>query len=165
MTILEFADGLNGRDYGNEITPFEEQRAKELGYVIVFGYSDDCAEFRGAIYDEIDCFDGGRVFEENGKYIDAVWCEGGYTWSYNTNIPHETFDLYEDGEKWCKGIIFKKSDTEMQCLTETGRVDDLGRIRIPKEMRKNLGINEGDTLQLTATGNIIVIEKCEGEEE
>ena len=45
------------------------------------------------------------------------------------------------------------------------RIDDLGRIQIPKEMRKKLGINEGDTLQLTATGNIIVIEKCEGEEE
>jgi hypothetical protein len=30
MTIFEFAEGLNGREYGNEITPFEEQRAKNL---------------------------------------------------------------------------------------------------------------------------------------
>jgi transcriptional pleiotropic regulator of transition state genes len=45
------------------------------------------------------------------------------------------------------------------------RIDDLGRIQIPKEMRKKLGINEGDTLRLTATGNIIVIEKCEDDEE
>ena len=115
MTIFDFAEELNGREYGNEITPFEEQRAKELGFVVVFGYSDDNAEFRGAIYDEIGCYDGGRVFEENGKYIDAVWCDGEYCWTYNTNIPHATFDIYtfdiyENNEKFCKGIIFEKSE-------------------------------------------------------
>ena len=112
MTIFDFAEGLNGREYGNEITPFEEQRAKELGFVVVFGYSDDSAEFRSAIDDEIGCYDGGRVFEENGKYIDAVWCEGEYCWTYSTNIPHATFDIYEDGEKYCKGIVFERGDTE-----------------------------------------------------
>lgn len=50
-------------------------------------------------------------------------------------------------------------------ITEKKRIDDLGRIQMPNEMRKKLGINEGDTLQLTATGNVIVIEKCEGEKE
>lgn len=30
MNIVDFAEGLNGRERGNEITPFEEQRAKEL---------------------------------------------------------------------------------------------------------------------------------------
>lgn len=42
---------------------------------------------------------------------------------------------------------------------------DLGRIYIPKEMLEKLNIEKGDELQLTATGNIIVIEKCEDEEE
>ena len=112
LTIQSFAGGLNGRDYGKEITPFEEQRANELGFVVVFGYSDDNAEFRGAISDEIGCFNGGRVFEQGDKYIDAVWCEGDYSWTYNTNIPHATFDIYENGEKYCKGIVFKRSDTK-----------------------------------------------------
>ena len=114
MNIFDFAEGLNGRNYRNEITPFEEQRAKELDFVVVFGGSDDLAEFRGAIDDEIDCFDGGRVYEKNGKYIDAVWCESEYSWTYNTNIPHATFDIYDsdDNEKYCKGIVFKRSDTE-----------------------------------------------------
>ncbi len=108
MTIFDFAEGLNGREYGNEITPFEERRAKELGFVVVFGYSDDNAEFRGAYDEEIGCYDGGRVYEDANKYIDAVWCEGEYSWTYKTNIPHATFDIYEDGEKYCKGIVFQK---------------------------------------------------------
>ena len=55
MDIKEFANKLNGRTYLNEITKEEEKIAKELGYVIVFGYSDDNTEFKGAIDDEIDC--------------------------------------------------------------------------------------------------------------
>lgn len=108
MTIFDFSEGLNGREYGNEITPFEEQRAKELGFVVVFGYSDDNTEFRGAYEEEIGCYDGGRVYEDTDKYIDAVWCDGEYSWTYKTNIPHATFDIYEDGEKYCKGIVFQK---------------------------------------------------------
>jgi hypothetical protein len=112
MTIFDFAEVLNGREYLNEMTPLEEQRAKGLNFVVVFGYSDDLAEFRGAIDEEIDCYDGGRIFEKNGKYIDAVWDEGEYSWTYNTNIPHATFDICEGNEKYCKGIVFKRGDAE-----------------------------------------------------
>ena len=38
MTMFDFAERLSGREYCNEITPFEEQRAKELGFVVVFGF-------------------------------------------------------------------------------------------------------------------------------
>lgn len=108
MTIFEFAEKLNGREYGEEMTPLEEQEAKKLGFVVVFGYSDDNTEFRGAYDDEIGCFDDGRVYENEGKYIDAVWCKNGYSWIYKTNIEHAVFDIYEDGEKYCRGIVFKK---------------------------------------------------------
>lgn len=109
MNIYEFASGLGDKTYGKEITPFEKQRAKELGFVVLFGRSDDLAEFCGAYDDEVDCFDGGRVFEKNGNYIDAIWCEGEYEWIYRTNIPHATFDIFEDGEKYCKGIVFERA--------------------------------------------------------
>lgn len=112
MTIFDFAEKLNGREYMSEITALEEEIAKELGFVVVFGYSDDNAEFRGAIEDEVGCFDGGRVFEEGDKYIDAVWGKGEFDWTFNTNIPHATFDIFEDNEKYCKGIVFKRSDIE-----------------------------------------------------
>lgn len=53
---------------------------------------------------------------------------------------------------------------EPEFITENKQIDDLGRIQIPNEMLKKLGIVDGDILRLTATGNIIVIEKCEGDE-
>lgn len=112
MTIYEFSEGLNGRQYGKELYPFEEQRAKQLGYVVVFGYSDDNTEFRGAIEDEVGCYDGGRVYEDGEKYVDAVWCEGEYSWTYRTNIPHATFDIYEGCELYCRGIVFEQRGAE-----------------------------------------------------
>lgn len=45
------------------------------------------------------------------------------------------------------------------------RVDDLGRAYIPKVMRKKLKLQEGAILRVTALTDVIVIEKCEGEEE
>lgn len=108
MTIHEFAQKLNGRKYGYEISRHEEKEAAELGFVVVFGYSDDNAEFRGAFDDEVGCFDGGRVYEYGDRYIDAVWCEGEFDWTYKTNIPHATFDIYDfGGEKYCRGIVFE----------------------------------------------------------
>ena len=108
--IYELANKLNGREYGYEIDKLIAEEAKKYGFVIVHGASDDLAEFRGAIDDEINCYNGGRIFERGNKYIDAVWCKGEYAWSYLTNIPHVDFDIYENGEKYCKGIIFDIKD-------------------------------------------------------
>lgn len=138
MNIHQFANMLNGREYMNEITKPEEQLAKELGFVVVFGYSDDNAEFRGAIHDEIDCYEGKEIFLDGdgilqpcnckhgqlaksaSKTIEAVWCdpeyfidgEGGYAWTYKADIPHATFDIMEDGEKYCRGIVFDIKELE-----------------------------------------------------
>jgi hypothetical protein len=128
MTAKELASALNGREYGNEITETEEKAAKEAGLVVVFGYSDDNMEFRGAICDEVSCYDGGTVHltsagllmdecpnaecpyfrqkQKTAATITAVWDTGGYSWTYNTAIPHETFDIMENGETYCCGIVF-----------------------------------------------------------
>ncbi len=126
IDLRSFANKLNGREYGQEIFGIEKQLAKELGFVVVFGASDDIAEFEGAFYDEASCYDGGKIYlEENGlfegcdcdckysqtarekcKVITAVWGKDGYSWQYETDLPHETFDIFEDGEKYCKGIVF-----------------------------------------------------------
>jgi hypothetical protein len=58
MKKVELAKQLHGRDYRDEIDEKEAQIAKENGLIVIFGASDDLVEFRGAIYDEIDAYDG-----------------------------------------------------------------------------------------------------------
>lgn len=54
---------------------------------------------------------------------------------------------------------------EPEFINQNVIMGDLGRVYVPKEMLEKLKIEKGDELRLTATGNIIVIEKCEGDEE
>jgi hypothetical protein len=68
-TIEEFAQKLNGRKYGKEITNEECKEAKKLGFVIMFGASDDLFELRGAIKDETDSFQGTAVQFFKGKML------------------------------------------------------------------------------------------------
>lgn len=130
MTLKEFAASLNNREYGYpQFTKEEIQTAKDNGFVIVYGASDDLIEFDGAIYEEAGCFDGGTVyFNKNGTVsdeefigsnrIEAVWYDKKrtddagniITWTYKTDIPHEIFMIYEDGEPYCEAIIFSIDD-------------------------------------------------------
>lgn len=126
MTAKDMAKLLNGREYGDEISSAEEVLAKENGLVVVYGYSDDNMEFAGAIHDEIGCYDGGfcyisregvfddlvEKFPPNSKRIDAIWCgkDTDAAWTFETDIPHETFKIYEDGGLFCEGIVFSLGD-------------------------------------------------------
>lgn len=44
-------------------------------------------------------------------------------------------------------------------------IDDLGRIVIPKDFREQLGIKEGDQMEICVINGIILIKKCEVETE
>ena len=127
MELKQFAEILNGREYQYpQFTREEIQIAKDNGFVIVYGASDDLMEFDGAIYKETGCYDGGKVYFdktgavideefENSKCIEVLWCDdnirdengGLITWTYKTDITHETFMIYEDGSSYCRGIVFK----------------------------------------------------------
>ena len=54
--------------------------------------------------------------EERANWIDAVWCDGmnrdglPATWTYKTDIPCEQFDIWEDGEIYCVGLVFSTED-------------------------------------------------------
>lgn len=39
------------------------------------------------------------------------------------------------------------------------RVDELGRVVVPKELRRTLGINEGDPVEFFASGEQVIIKK------
>lgn len=132
MTRQELADILCGRQYRNEMSAAEEAQAKEHGLVVIFGASDDLMEIRGAVNDEIGGYDGGGGYftrtgllandcdnhdcpyfaklEEAATLIEAKWDAEGYSWTYETAIPHSTFDILEDGEKYCRGIVFALAD-------------------------------------------------------
>lgn len=53
----------------------------------------------------------------------------------------------------------------MSFMSTTFVMGDSGRIYIPHIMLKKLKINPGQTLKITATENIIVVEKVESEDE
>jgi hypothetical protein len=125
---------LNGRQYDNEITKAEQAEAKASGLVVLFGWSDDLAEFRGAIHDEFSCIEGGVIPVHRGgpladhesdcgcafcghekalakcAKIEAIWGKDGYSWTYFTQIPHATFEIMDGGDKYCRGIVFNLSE-------------------------------------------------------
>lgn len=133
MTKEKWAELLTGREIGSEVTKEESEQAKSEGIVIVYGASDDLMEFEGALRDEADapgnvsltphgllaseCDQGGecyyflRIARESPK-IEALWAAtiAGPAWTYETVIPHATFDVYEDGEVYCRGIVFALAD-------------------------------------------------------
>ena len=49
----------------------------------------------------------------------------------------------------------------MRPIGITRHVDDLGRVVIPKELRKSLNINEGDAMEITAKGKEVILIKYE----
>ena len=118
MTKESLAATLNGRQMGHEITREEEADAKNFQLVVVFGYSDDVVELRGAIHDEISAIGGchfnvtrgGEVFS-NEFGIESVWCAPGEpAWTYKTDIPQATFEILEYDEVYCRGIVFSLAD-------------------------------------------------------
>lgn len=47
------------------------------------------------------------------REIEAEWSpkdEPSLSWRFKTEIPHATFDVMEDGEVFCRGIVFRLAD-------------------------------------------------------
>jgi hypothetical protein len=120
---------------GSEITESEEFIAKDSLLLVVFGASDDNAELRGIVKDEIGCYDGGefrvdakglrdtwgdddllceadgRAFFEREKLpsvlVKAIWDDDKLPcWTYKTSGENVArFAIMEDGETWCEGVV------------------------------------------------------------
>jgi hypothetical protein len=129
MTKKEWAEKLNGREIGDELSRDEEKQLANDNLIVIFGASDDLMEIRGKINDEVSCYEGGFANFINGELyqaecddeccphehrlqekcftVEASW--GGdtvYSWIYKTEIPHQTFNIFEEGKLYCAGIIF-----------------------------------------------------------
>jgi hypothetical protein len=130
MDRAQAAAALNGCEYTREGSKVLFSDMKAAGLVAVFGGSDDLMELRGAIYDEIDCYGGGSAFvtphglfepcsdecvhseraKQAASEIKAIWDRDGFSWIYETAIPHETFIVKEDDDTYCRGIVFALAD-------------------------------------------------------
>jgi hypothetical protein len=133
MNTKELAARLNGTEYPLYVPRELAADAKAAGLVIVYGASDDLMEFAGAIDDELGAYDGTTAYlvrtgmlqndcgnddcphfeklKANARTIEALWCkEGDYSWTYRTTIPHETFEITEEGGPYCRGIVFALTD-------------------------------------------------------
>lgn len=141
------AQKINGMEYGNKLSADDLAMAKANGLVIVTGYSDDNLEFEGAFTEEIGANDGVVVMADEkgiimgdeegcehctelqrGKdapyQIDAQWSKNDYSWYIETNIPNAAyFDVLEDKEKFCRGVVFALADLQPLPVAKTD--DDL----------------------------------------
>lgn len=114
--------------YPDEPAPELIESAKANRLVIIFGASDDLMELRGAVYDELGAYNGTTAyFDKDGLLqndcenddcphfyklkvsaakVDAIWSPNAtQSWGYKTAIPHSEFDIHEDGELYCRGIV------------------------------------------------------------
>lgn len=133
MTREEAAAALDRNQYREEGSKELFKAMKDAGLVAVFGASDDLMEMRGAVDDEVGAYEGTKVgftpkglltsecdegkdcpyfkrLAKTAKIVEAVWDEGGYSWIYKTDIPHSTFEILEDDDPYCRGIVFALSD-------------------------------------------------------
>ncbi|CAI8832905.1 Phage_ABA_S domain-containing protein [Pseudomonas sp. IT-P2] len=142
MNKEKLAAELNDIQYPahRSITKEQIAEAKNAGLVIVYGASDDLMEFEGAIRDELGCNNGGTAWvDANGlldrsqvddgddqaianfvkrmataEFINAVWDVDGFSWIYETDIPHATFNVWDGEDGYCRGIVFALADLKSQ---------------------------------------------------
>ena len=135
MNLKDMTHLLNYRISEGDILKDIQKLARSEGIVIVYGYSDDLMEFRGAINDEVSAYDGGTAYLDakgiiqnecdnedcpyhqailqNARVVKAIWHnQGNPCWTYETTIPHETFEIKEDDELYCIGIVFYLKDVD-----------------------------------------------------
>jgi hypothetical protein len=140
MTKEELAKKLDGVEYRDGIPDELVELARENKLVIAYGASDDLLELDGAIHDEAYLpYDGQairfdtegfipewdnlekeleeevreyfrRVDDSNLAEITVLENANGYYFSYETDLPHATFEMVEDGEKYCRGIVFELAE-------------------------------------------------------
>lgn len=132
ITKEDAAEKLNNSEYGEEGSKELWAEMKVAGLVAVFGASDDLMEFRGAINDEVDAYDGTTVYlngdglfkslcdnddcpheraqKKGATELEAFWDIDGFSWKYETDIPSIPFIVNEGGEPYCEGIVFALAD-------------------------------------------------------
>lgn len=72
ISLKEFASMLDGREYGSEVSEQESEKAGCLGFLVVYGYSDDNVELRGVVDEEIGAWEG-TVIKFDRRGVKPSW--------------------------------------------------------------------------------------------
>ena len=83
---------------------------------------------------------------------------GSYIASGGSNLDQYVKRQVEKIERWTEQMV----EIEMPTFKPTGiirRIDDLGRIVIPKNIRKTMDITEGDPLEISTLGDCVLFRK------
>jgi len=142
MTKNDVVKLLNGSEYPLKLSKELKTELAANGLVIVYGASDDLMGLDGAISDEVSCYDGGTAYltsdgllqndcddedcpyfakiKEKAATIEAIYYKDGIEWTYKTDIPHETFEVMEDGRVYCRGIVFRLNDVALSNIAPRG---------------------------------------------
>jgi hypothetical protein len=66
------------------------------------------------ILEKYDLLDLAREMRSEAKaiVIDALWDKGDYSWVIQTNSPNAAFDILDDGEKFCRGIVIDMKECQ-----------------------------------------------------
>jgi transcriptional pleiotropic regulator of transition state genes len=62
-------------------------------------------------------------------------------------------------DEFCRKVFDKKGDRLLRPIGVVRKVDQLGRIVLPKSLRKKFSMNEGDPIEIVVTGEQIILEK------
>lgn len=131
MDAKTLAEQLNGMEYPFQLPPELRAQVKEAGLVVLYGASDDLYEVEGAFCHEGDAREGTKILihpegilgsrddidtdedmqtwlnqKAASRAFTAHWCKNNTSWSYSTDVTHETFKIMEDDEVYCIGIVF-----------------------------------------------------------
>jgi len=113
MDIKEFAKKIDGFEYPAHQLDKISDEAKENGFLIIYGMSDDLVEMRGLFIDEIDAYNGIKTkVGTSGVAVNAIWSpkdKPNTSWDIQVDCPHEKFTIVDDGDVYCIGAVVHKS--------------------------------------------------------
>nr|CAI3971213.1 hypothetical protein ORM20_00164 [Ochrobactrum phage ORM_20] len=134
LDLTYIYNAVNGMEYGDEPSDEVVKFAKENGYIIVFGHSDDLMEIRGAVYDEFysspklnskgviypecdcnDCPHERRIAERSSTIEWKISYKGLTHYFRPVNAEGEEltcmeFFVNEDGEAYSNGLVIHLSE-------------------------------------------------------
>lgn len=129
MKANELAAQLHGIELG-DIPGDAIEGARRGGLVMVYSPSADTIAFYGALRGQVNMFEDGTVyFDIEGPLpdvddvpevdrlayyarkglahmISAEHERDGFTWTLSTIVPHSRFMVLNNGERYCRGIVF-----------------------------------------------------------